>query len=115
MAKARARLRASSTYVIAHTRVLAGGAIQVSHGSWTARSRKSSRPRRVGAWQRNSSANIGTRNEVRQGIVMYRATESEKNQCMQTLRDKTPKAPEMKQNEKGVYEIYATDNYTIDK
>lgn len=48
VAEAGARLRASSAYVIAHAGVLAGGAIHVSHGSWTARSRKGTRPRRVG-------------------------------------------------------------------
>lgn len=67
VAEAGARLRASSAYVIAHAGVLACGAIQVSHGSWTARSRKSSRPRRVGACQRSRSANTEVRSEARWG------------------------------------------------
>lgn len=114
MAEARARLRASSAYIIAHAGVLVGGAIQVSHGSWTARSRKSSRPWRVGACQRSRCANIGVRREARWEILMCRTTETENNICMQTLQDKTPKALQMNCNEKGVYEIYVTDCSTID-
>lgn len=34
-AESRARLRASSTDVVAHSRVLAAGRVQVSHRSWT--------------------------------------------------------------------------------
>lgn len=48
-AKPRARLRASSTDVVAHSRILAAGCVQVSHWPWTVSTRETSGPWRVGA------------------------------------------------------------------
>lgn len=48
-AKPRARLRASSTDVVAHSRVLAARSVQVGHRPWTVSAGETSGPRWVGA------------------------------------------------------------------
>lgn len=49
VAEARPWLRAGGTDVIAHTRVLTGGSIEVSYGARTVGTRKGSRPGWVGS------------------------------------------------------------------
>lgn len=48
-AEPRARLRAGSTDVVAHSRILAAGRVQVCHRPWTVSTGETSGPRRVGA------------------------------------------------------------------
>ncbi len=57
VSEAGAGLGTSSANVIAHSGVLAGGAVQVSHWPGTAGSRKGSRPGWVGAYRRSGRAN----------------------------------------------------------
>ena len=54
VAKARGGLGASSTYVVPHARVLAGGAVQVSHRPWAAGAGEASRP----CWDLNIISNL---------------------------------------------------------
>lgn len=58
MAEAGARLRAGGAYVIPHSGVLAGRAVEVGDGSWAVGPREASGPRRVGACRGSGPAKI---------------------------------------------------------
>lgn len=58
VAEAGARLRAGGAYVIPHSGVLAGRAVEVGDGSWAVGPREASGPRRVGACRGSGPAKI---------------------------------------------------------
>lgn len=73
-AKPRARLRASSTDVVAHSRVLAAGSVQVSHRPWTVSTRETSGPWRVGACIQTQRGAEQLRNTQQRSVQFLLAT-----------------------------------------